>query len=178
VEIWYQEKLEEHVRDVARVTGMTTTSVNGNIIAVEDTAGVSRSLIRDGSEENIMRACFMFHYAMYHAYRHLFCKDLVLCMEAPIMDRMNVEYTTTTHKELMRKGCVARLGAKTFNRTVSNMKSKITTDALITFTWKAPKGHDGIKIHKRSCTRESAFYISSPCRPGVRTVRSQRFRRG
>ena len=122
---WYTEEFQEHIRAAAEVTKLRETTSNGNPVKVTNDQGVCQSLSKDGSEANVKRACFIFHYSPNNAYKLFPSTSLVLLkLEAEFMDRLGVQYEQLEEDRLL-KGCVSQFGNKIWNNITTNTKTKI-----------------------------------------------------
>lgn len=121
---WYTEELQEHIRAAAEVTGMIVITSNGNPVKVTNDQGVCQSLRKDGSEANVKRACFIFHYSPNNAYTIFSTSSLVHKLETEFMDRLGIEYQQIEEERFL-KGCVSQFGNKIWNNITTNTKTKV-----------------------------------------------------
>jgi hypothetical protein len=160
VEELFNNRMEEHVRDAAAVTGMTYLMLNGNRVIAEDTNGIFKSLKGDASLENIKRACFIFHYSTDNPYFQLYHQSMFTYAEEKIMQILKVQYPAHTKQD----GCIAKLGAKSFNTLTSNLKKRANKQLGITFNLKLPRDAPDQPPPPKNRNKFS-YYIGSLCTP-------------
>jgi hypothetical protein len=152
---WFAEELQEHIRAAAEVTGMNTNTSSGNPVQILNDIGVSNSLRSDGTEENVKRACFIFHYAPNNPYQ-LFCsQSLIQKLEVEFMQRLGAEYEGAVTGNQV-KGCVYKLGIRIWNNITSNTKSRLASKN-IKFIARPPKGMGGTETKQYSSDRGPNF---------------------
>lgn len=104
---------------------MIETQKNGIRSAVENDHGVTNSILNSmGLEENLKRACFIFHYAFESPYKFLFSKSWAEYHEQIFMQKMNVEYHSGDREKEV--GPVARLGDDLFAAMVKRAKGRLS----------------------------------------------------
>jgi hypothetical protein len=121
--ISYNLLIEKHIKEAARMTEMTRTVGNGNVVPVEDEEGLAASLLENHDELNIKRACFILYFSNGLCYTTLFRKTFFGYFETGIMNALNMEYREG--EDQREKGCVMMLGAREWNKMITRLKRKL-----------------------------------------------------
>lgn len=128
LEGWFTKAMDDHVRDVAAVTGMIETQKNGLRTMVENDRGVTNSILHSmGIEDNLKRACFIFHFSVENPYSFLLNQTWGEYHEKKFMEKLNVEYDSY---ESVGGGFVAKMGDEIFSSMVRRAKGRLTYKKL------------------------------------------------
>jgi hypothetical protein len=149
----YNFLIEKHIKEAARITEMTKSMGSGNLVPVEGAEGLAASLIENRDELNIKRACFILYFAESLCYTTLFRQSLFGYHEKCVMDAVNLEYRQGENPK--EKGCVMMLGAREWNKMVTELKRKLRSVKINFYKNSSDK--------TKPRNRYAVFYMTGGC---------------
>ena len=119
------QHMDNHFRLVADLSGFKIVDDTGGNTKVQDSCGFVKGMIRDASDKNIQRLCWILYYASGSAYKNIFGMEMNAYYEKIVMNELKISYQVDTKKK-QSKGCISQYINKLLNNYRSNIKDSLT----------------------------------------------------